>query len=1028
MNLDPTVSPWIGIVASTGVCLWMAAIGVPLAHAVFRDRPRPVWPFYAPALGIVSVLLTTNLSAYVIPGAPSAWFGLMAPSALAVLVAWRNGLIRLPRPCRAALGPLALLWVSAGAYVLVFATRTQVRIGEETLHFPLALRMARGVFPPVTSYGQDAGMGYPYGPDLLAAGIVNVAGVPPWTAIAVLTALLVVAMVLSAVGFVWDIGAPLLLAAGAGAALGLAGGSVHIGLPPYAAVSEKSGAFAEFLAGLVPMGAVETFEWMNKPHWALGLCVVLLLAAALEAGAGRRQAMLIAAAAGVMALAAAAVLAFASIALGAVGVSRLTRIDGRDRLVLALALAIAALLAALAGGPVSDELFQRGGEAGMMRLNFEPDRVRLALFEATGPALLRLGIAPLIAVGALAACRRRSWGIAYLTAASAVGLVEVVLLQSALPGNQTRILFLASAVASVAALAGVGVLTRELRGWRRNWAILAIVLLGILPTVMPRTVAGVRLAAAGFAVEQPVVQGPGYPYVGQTRLGRELDENWDFYAWLARTLPNDARLLTTRPGVAASVAGVAAPTSGRRVQGVASSMMPEYEDALRFLNREDLAEMEITHLHLTDAWESVLAPQARRLLNDPAQFRLMADLRSVSGQRHRVFEVLPGAGTVELKPSSYRSLREIAPFNSAVVALEGLSPHQSRMLFFNLIDHGDLRSSATYFDQLTFRVPLVQPLDDIPAQGVVALLDHVDPTALGLSRHDAIWAGYGMRVYDLSSAWSPAWRVGSGIAGLPTPLRQVCETSADGGLELRLLGEPGSLMTAGLADIELTGAPQVTDVAVRDCQKLAFTASTLAAPFAQLRPAFLDNVSDSKPKVAGLGFDGGAEGGLAIVNLWYRNPHRLPFTSGTEFRLYKAGPSGVVPAETDPRDSIRWWSAPLALALDTQMARIEFDPRRLTINGDPGVKSADVAPGRTYLLALNVSRFNPETASLWIQQVIPLVRIDVRDAGISSEVLSGIVSIEHREVGAPSRWLDYTGVIGWEIDLTPWPQAPAASP
>ena len=77
MNLDPTVSPWIGIFASTGVCLWMAAIGAPLARAVFGDRPRPVWPFYAPALGIVAVLLTTNLSA--VTRAPSA-IGLLVPA------------------------------------------------------------------------------------------------------------------------------------------------------------------------------------------------------------------------------------------------------------------------------------------------------------------------------------------------------------------------------------------------------------------------------------------------------------------------------------------------------------------------------------------------------------------------------------------------------------------------------------------------------------------------------------------------------------------------------------------------------------------------------------------------------------------------------------------------------------------------------------------------------------------------------------------------------------------------------------
>ena len=201
MNLDPTVSPWLGIVASTGVCLWMAAIGLPLSRAVFGDRPRPVWPFYAPALGIVVVLLVTNLSAYLIPGAPSAWFGLLAPSALAAYVAWRTHQFRVPSRQATLPVSLALLVASAATFVVAFTNRTQVRAGEETWHFPLVLRMARGVFPPVTPYGQDAGIGYHYGPDFLAASIVNTAGVPPWTAVAVLTALLVVALVLAAVGF-----------------------------------------------------------------------------------------------------------------------------------------------------------------------------------------------------------------------------------------------------------------------------------------------------------------------------------------------------------------------------------------------------------------------------------------------------------------------------------------------------------------------------------------------------------------------------------------------------------------------------------------------------------------------------------------------------------------------------------------------------------------------------------------------------------------------------------------------------------
>ena len=1027
MNLDPTVSPWLGILASTGVCLWIVAIGVPLAHAVFRDRPRRVWPFYAPALGIVTVLLLTNLSAYVIPGAPSAWFGLVAPSGLAALVAWRTRPIRLPRR-QTALPALALCLASAGTFLMAFASRTQVRPAEEAWHYALTLRMARGVFPPVTPYGQDAGIGYHYGPDLLAASIVNTAAVPPWTASVVLTAALVVALVLAAVGFAWDLGAPRPLAVGAGAVLGLIIDPLHVGLPPYVQTSGESAGRFWLVEGLASPQSTEAFEWVHKPHWALALCIVLLVAAALQMRAGRRQAVLIAAAAGVMALAEAAVMIFASIALGMIGISRLLRLRGRDRLLLAAALAAAALLIALAGGPVSDALWQRGGTTGQVRIAFEPNWDELAPFELTGPALVRLGMVPLLAVAALAAFRKRSWGIAFLAAAGGLGLLEALVLQTPLPGNDARILFLASAVAAVAALTGVSVLTPSVPGWKRTSAILAVLLLGLLPTVVPRAIAGVRSTTAGFVVEQPVRQGPGYPYVGETRFASELDANWDFYQWLATALPNDARLLTTSPAVVASVAGIAAPTSGRTVQVLSSSSMPVYDDALRYLHHEDLAEMAITHIHLTDDWEQVLMPEARRLLVDPAHMKLLTDLRSVSGQRHRVFELLPGAGTRALAPESYRRLRRVVPSDGSLIQLEGLTDHQSRMLLSTFVDRDEIRASTTYFNQRVVRLPQVRPFDAITRHGAVALLDHIEPTALRLTRNDAIWAGYGMRVYDLDSVWSSVWRVGSGFEELPVSPRQACESSADGLVDLRLLGEPGTDLTAGTADVDLTGVPQVTGVSVRDCRKLALTAHAPVASFAQLRPAGFGSGDDAQAQVAGLGFDGANQGGLAIVNLWYRNPHGLPFTSGTEFRLYRAGRSGVVPLATDPRESVRWWSAPLTLAVDTQMARLEFDPRRLTINGNPGVKSSDVESGRTYLLALNVSRFDPESSSRWIQQVIPLVRIHVKETGISSEVLSGIVSIEHREAGGPSRWLDYTGIIGWEIDLTPWPEYPEPLP
>ena len=49
---------------------------------------------------------------------------------------------------------------------------------------------------------------------------------------------------------------------------------------------------------------------------------------------------------------------------------------------------------------------------------------------------------------------------------------------------------------------------------------------------------------------------------------------------------------------------------------------PVYEDALRFLHRDDLADMDITHLHVTDRLEAAWPADARRLLTDPAHFTL----------------------------------------------------------------------------------------------------------------------------------------------------------------------------------------------------------------------------------------------------------------------------------------------------------------------------------------------------------------------------------------------------------------------
>ena len=1017
MNLDPTVSPWIGIVASTGVCLWMAAIGLPLSRAVFGDLLRPVWPFYAPAIGIVVVLLTTNLSAYLIPGAPSAWFGLLVPSIFAAAVAWRGGAFdRTFRPSVIVVPAL----LAVATFVLAFSNRTQRPLIDEAWHFALARLLANGVFPPTTPYGPGAGIGYHYGHNLLAAVVINAAGVPAWTSLLVLVSFLVVVLILAAVGFAWELGAPLPLAVGIGATVGFFRGSVQAGLPPYVESAQSGSGLAGFLAGLAPAEPQLAFRWLELPQQALAIVIVTCIAAALQVGAPRGW-LVIAAASGVSALADASVMIFSGAALGIVGAVCLVRTRGSERLAIGGCLGAALLLIAFAGGPISDALFSRGGTAGMVSIELDPQPQDFLPAESEGTSWVRVGLVSLVAISAFAAYAKRAVGLAYLTVAATLGLMEAQLLQSAFEFNDARILRLAMAVAMLAALSGGVTLLQVFRGHRQTFASLAVTLLVLLPTGLPDAVTGIRLGLRGFQVDSPSSEGAALPLVGELRMQEELAADWDFYAWLGRFMPEGTRLLTTHPGLSASVAGIVSPTSGRDVQMLSANILPVYADVLRFLHRDDLAVMGITHLHVTDRLEQALAPPARRLLDSPGHFRLLADRRSLSGHRHRVYEVLSGAGTRDIAPSSYRALREIVPADAPVVLLGRLSTYQRRMILFTFVDRDNLwRTDFVNLDRAT-RIPrtgLVRR--SFPNASVVILADRMEPTALGLSRGDAVWAGDGMRAYDLTHAWSPVWRIPQDESAPSQQQRAGCELAADGPGELQLLGEPGSTVSAEGTLLRLTGTPQQFRISRSMCGQLALRGAGGVTPFAQARPYRSGHYPHLKPNVAGLGFDGGHDNGRAIINLWYRNPQGRSFVTGSELRMYEADQTGVAPLHLSPLSSTRWWPGPLVLAAETQMARIEFDGRRLEINGTAGLgETLELQPGRTYLLMLNIAGADPDSGFPDVLQQVPLVRVLVGEAGMSYELLNGILAIENRKPDAQMRELPGSGSISTDVDFTP---------
>ena len=311
--------------AAVAVCLWIAVIGASIAYAAFRNRPRLVCPFYAPIIGVVVVFLVTNLAAYVIRGAPSAWFGLIGSPLASAAIAWGIGTPgRVSR--RSAIALLAMFTMAVSVFALAYANRTHSGLVDDTWQYPQAHRLARGVFPPVTPYGVDAGIGYHYGHNMLTASIINAAGVLPWTAFDALASLIVVMLVLAVARFAYDVGTPLALRVGA--TVGFLDGELLLGY--------RTGYF-EGLAFLDPLShSSHAFAWLNRLQRALAVGFVVLVAAALQAGVMRWSAAVLGA--GVFALAEAGVMIFASAALALVGDVRLVGLRGRERVVLAVAL------------------------------------------------------------------------------------------------------------------------------------------------------------------------------------------------------------------------------------------------------------------------------------------------------------------------------------------------------------------------------------------------------------------------------------------------------------------------------------------------------------------------------------------------------------------------------------------------------------------------------------------------------------------------------------------------------------------
>ena len=1000
MFLNPAEPVWPGLVKAGLVLTLAVASGVPLAKAVFGDRPRPVWIGYAPIMGLGLHLLTANLCAWLAPGAVGSWLGLVTALAAAALVAARvRPILRRPTWTGTSwVWPGAGVLLTASLAYLALANRTHVLFTDEQWHLPLAASMARGFFPPISPVSPAFGAAYHYGSDLLAVSLINVAGIAPWTAFFLVTPLVALVFSLTAASAALDFGASRVASLCVGVIAAFADSTIVAGLPTVLGDLTSASGLGDLLFGFgVPVDA-PLFKRMgptllNLPHFALGMTILILMAAAVQAGRRRRNAVVVGVSLGLLPLAETA--AFLIGAVGTVGflVIASRPWTRRERGTFAAAVAGGLLLAALGGGTLTDTLFRNPGGAGT-RLGLSPDTSVLVPGDLSpdGGLNLGLGVLPLVAGLTVMALALRSRGLGFLAIAAIGGLAVRQVLHFEVTGVDTRLLGIPYTLAALGTVAALGTLARRVRiPAATAVGSVALAALVTVPTVAPRLIGGVDIATQGVYLGYPVVQDPEVQYANQTSFAASLRDEWRTLDWMRRELPADARVLAANAPLVSTASGLASPQSGRHLALFNPLPTPVHLDALRFLSRIDLETLDATHVYVTPSLLEELDERARADLDDPKQFRLLASQVSASGEPLLVYEAQPGAGRDTPSPASFRQLAALgrqAPAR-AVSGFPSFPQRQTVLLTF--APEYDVVGPDTYMPRTNIRAQYLLPGPSIEPGLVILHETHV-PLALGQSLDDAVWQGHGLRAYSTgNSAWSRTWRPGTELQNPPGDIAERYSLG-DAGCELQVVGEPGDSLLAGDRELRLSGLPQTLLLSSTSCDTLpvAWRGSDVP-PFVQVRA----RRSDTRlpvPASAGLAFDGGVSDGIGVFHVWYRNPSETPVPGGSELRLYRARKDGLIDA-TSPTQSVAWWLGPIELSKALFTDRFEFDAAKLQLNGEPPLEPHGPLDDGGYVLTLNVSQRSDDTQHLSFRRVIPVLQVTLQHGRPTYRPLSGIVSV-----------------------------------
>ena len=735
---------------------------------------RSVWPNVAPNVARSAGLLAgpalfgavTAFAMYLVPGTAGVAAGWAVVLAVAIGVAWRQGL---PPKTLLPEWHFGVLWLVV--FVIALAARQQYWIPDAMVHAPLSASLLAGTFPPQFPWTPDVPAIYHFLPELVI-GALNV-GLGPGLALTteILGAFVAAALAVLVVAAAADLGAsrltmalvlPLLLSPGLWTLVLFVDRPAAVQMPIPVGVPE-AGLRAALGSLYVPdIGSAATTPVaaappnIINPHfiWSHGLAMTLALLAIARARHRLTGALVLALLISALSAIDETVFVAVLLALGgyaAVSVLR-DRRHWRRQGPLLMALASGTGLAVVQGGVLTDLLLHAPGGVDVANLRVPaPELAWIGGVRTIGGGLgaLTVGVVAILILSAAAAYAAKSVSLAVIVVMALALFAGFALIHfPASPVDIARLEGHALNLGMIALAIGLAAASARLRQ-RAAFHGGGLLLAGLV--VWPTTADSIgRIAEAiadgpqlYVAGTRPSEAAPSFSM--RSRVDAETEQRQALLDAISANVSPGERILTSHVTLVTAGTGQTAPLGYAQWPHYLGLHGPEYQDAVRFLDRAALDELGIDFVHVDVAMLSVMSDEARRRLASSSEFRLL--FQAPGPHSDALYAVVSRPQVSETPaPSSFRALAELAAGRRVLIS-SATHPLKRLPLFYTL------RSSDGLFGQwgdpghfrrdVNIRPPTGEAVD------LIVLPDSLYPAPLDPAHRAPAWASDGVLVYDL---------------------------------------------------------------------------------------------------------------------------------------------------------------------------------------------------------------------------------------------------------------------------------------